>query len=440
MVSFSADDNVSTTVLQALDVGNDVRRWPGPITDDAVASAINVENSEHAAGSRLAGSDVRYAAVVLSVESGLPGPNLSDCTVIAGECKSALEMDKAASQSIFTVADVLKTLWHNSQSRRRQKADSGSHQGARKLRKSSASVFVCDDDGCEGGEAEAENKNEHPATSGDVKESSPESESASVPPFFFAFGAITQMDGDDSVANATAHTDTSRADEPVSFFLEESANAKGVGAGLSGMGGGLVGALAAPAVNDQIHPAVDQTSDLFTQSLSENFNGKFCDALEIGLERGSYYELAHGLTTEITQALTDSVSESVSQQLTPVLVANMKDWLQGEVVGAVGENLIKMLLLALSRTVPKTVIRLLVPYVTALIVRIVTRILTREMTHVLVPALAHSMAVTPNQEYYCYYCQTTNQYCNMCKNTALRAYYTSFYADFNAAYYSDYFA
>merc|ERR1711871_1689843 len=63
MVSFSANDSVSMTALQALDVGNDVRRWPAPITDAAVASAMEVEEgAEHAASSRLAGSDVQYAA------------------------------------------------------------------------------------------------------------------------------------------------------------------------------------------------------------------------------------------------------------------------------------------------------------------------------------------------------------------------------------------
>ena len=72
--------------------------------------------------------------------------------------------------------------------------------------------------------------------------------------------------------------------------------------------------------------------------------------------------------------------------------------------------------------------------------RILVHSLTPSLTLSLAPIITHALTRSPHEDYYCYYCETKQAYCQWCDGSRERGYASEYYARYYAMYYSRYYA
>jgi hypothetical protein len=142
-----------------------------------------------------------------------------------------------------------------------------------------------------------------------------------------------------------------------------------------------------------------------------------------------------GIGNTLGMQISDSVTVELSDALWKDLQIKLEDSISNTVTRQTVRSLNHVLTSTLSHTISRLIIELSSASLTRSIAKETNKILIPSLTQSISETITHSLTRNPKSDYYCFYCEKHNIYCNLCQKETI----DNYNVDWNIAYYSKYY-
>lgn len=179
-------------------------------------------------------------------------------------------------------------------------------------------------------------------------------------------------------------------------------------------------------------------------ALTQYFMGKELPSiLDLGLHNLVSKELVGSLTQPVLQVFPFSITEVMQDQLPPLVAHTVAEDLVQDVTPRITRIVTERLHRVISRNLVLDSLRPATRQMNNQLGSDTAHILSLSLAATITPALLHTLSHNPQQDYFCYYCETKQLYCKYCHATrgriARQNFYAEFYSGFYARYYTAYY-
>ena len=189
---------------------------------------------------------------------------------------------------------------------------------------------------------------------------------------------------------------------------------------------------ASKAPTGNLHP--ENTVEPITENHEER-DGSPRRGPDVSQLMGADVEMAQQFSDDMAQEIVSDVVRKVHLSTTEMLRQNIN-------VSAISEAGALISVGVTQRVAPR-----LTHALASVLSSSITRMSTKQVTHHLVPALTHSLTATiaqalqrsPRDDFYCFFCKTSEVYCDHCNVANHRTYAIDYYGSYYAEYYGRYY-
>ena len=142
---------------------------------------------------------------------------------------------------------------------------------------------------------------------------------------------------------------------------------------------------------------------------------------------------------EGANAVHEALFETASRTMHMAISMQLKRTAARTLARALTRGLTEVLTLSLSYILTKVIVEVLQVTMIRLLSHQVANHISPPLVHSIVPAVTHAMTRTPAKDYYCYYCDSTNAYCDECAKAEAKDYFEDYYTNYYTSYFEHYY-
>jgi len=179
-----------------------------------------------------------------------------------------------------------------------------------------------------------------------------------------------------------------------------------------------------------------------TKSLAATLTKTLGATLGASLSHLVPMEIIRTISGPLVSDVSGKTSDQIAKLAVPKIVKQVKTFIEGKIVKKSGVP--EALSMRLNTTIPQALSRYvadsLSSRVASPVVHITGHLLSLSLAQTLTPALIATLAESPLNDYYCFYCSKDKVYCEYCKRSARQVYWGQYYAGYYSMYYADYYS